>query len=153
MKKISPNDYIKINKIDNSIIEKSGLNYDEKGNKRNKVVIMGYNLVNYFETGQTFGEVALENSSNKRIATVIAIEDCDIVYIVKKEYNSLIKNSIERTIRNFYNVIYSFKLFKFITRYSFDKLYYNYFVYRKFNKGNFLIRQDEECNDLYFIYY
>ena len=152
MKKISPNDYIKINKIDNSIIEKSGLNYDEKGNKRNKVVIMGYNLVNYFETGQTFGEVALENSSNKRIATVIAIEDCDIVYIVKKEYNSLIKNSIERTIRNFYNVIYSFKLFKFITKYSFDRLYYNFFVYRKFNKGNFLINQNEECDNLYFIF-
>ena len=152
MKKISPNDYIKINKIDNSIIEKSGLNYDEKGNKRNKVVIMGYNLVNYFETGQTFGEVALENSSNKRIATVISIEDCDIVYIVKKEYNSLIKNSIERTIRNFYNVIYSFKLFKFITKYSFDRLYYNFFVYRKFNKGNFLINQNEECDNLYFIF-
>ena len=152
MKKISPNDYIKINKIDNSIIEKSGLNYDEKGNKRNKVVIMGYNLVNYFETGQTFGEVALENSSNKRIATIIATEDCDIVYIVKKEYNSLIKNSIERTIRNFYNVIYSFKLFKFITKYSFDRLYYNFFVYRKFNKGNFLINQNEECDNLYFIF-
>ena len=152
MKKISPNDYIKINKIDNSIIEKSGLNYDEKGNKRNKVVIMGYNLVNYFETGQTFGEVALENSSNKRIATVIAIEDCDIVYIVKKEYDLLIKDSIERTIRNFYNVIYSFKLFKFITKYSFDRLYYNFFVYRKFNKGNFLINQNEECDNLYFIF-
>ena len=152
IKKISPNDYIKINRIDNSIIEKSGLNYDEKGNKRNRVLIMGYQLVNYFETGQTFGEVALENSSNKRIATIIATEDCDIVYIVKKEYDLLIKDSIERTIRNFYNVIYSFRLFKFITRFSFDKLYYNYFVYRKFNKGNFLIRQDEECNDLYFIF-
>jgi CRP-like cAMP-binding protein len=114
IKKISPNDYIRINRIDNSIIEKSGLNYDEKGNKRNRVVIMSYHLVNYFETGQTFGEVALKNSSNKRIATVIAIEDCDIVYIVRKEYNLLIKNSIERNVKNFYSVIYSFNCFLYL---------------------------------------
>ena len=151
-RKISPNDYIKINRIDNSILENNGLNYDDKGNKRNKVLIMSYHLVNYFETGQTFGEVALQNISSKRIATVISIEDCDIVYIVRKEYNLLIKNSIERNVKNFYSVIYSFNLFKFISRYTFNKCYYNYFVYKKFNKGNYLIVQEENCNDVFFIF-
>lgn len=149
---MSPEEYININEVDNSIIENNNNLFDDKGNKKNKVLIMSYQLINYFETGQTFGEVALQNLNHKRIATVISVEDSHIVFINRNEYNSFIKNSIERNIKKFYSIIDSFNLFNDVSRYIFDKNYFNFFIYKKINKGNFLINQNEKCKDIYFIF-
>ena len=149
---MSPEEYININEVDNSIIENNNNLFDDKGNKKNKVLIMFYQLINYFETGQTFGEVALQNLNHKRIATVISVEDSHIVFINRNEYNSFIKNSIERNIKKFYSIIDSFNLFNDVSRYIFDKNYFNFFIYKKINKGNFLINQNEKCKDIYFIF-
>jgi hypothetical protein len=152
IKKISPNDYIRINRIDNSIIEKSGLNYDEKGNKRNRVLIMGYQLVNYFETGQTFGEVALNSPNAKRTATIISSEKCYLAVIQSKDYDELLKDAVETSKKIFFNLIYSYKIFNTISKYVFTKRYYQFFIYKKCEKDAYLIEENKKCENVYFIF-
>ena len=50
-------------------------------------------MVPKFGKGDTFWELALYNLINKRMATIIALNDCSFSVINKIEYNELIKDS------------------------------------------------------------
>ena len=147
---ISPKEYIKMNKVD---VEK--LSEFEKFQQNNinkkKVLICNFELVNYLETGRTFGDKALDNYNNKRTATVFSSESTDFAVIKQREYNLLIKNAIEKTKKIFFSFIYSYNIFSDVSRYLFEKRYYNFFTYKKFPKLTKLIIENEPIDKLFFI--
>ena len=76
--KYSPSYYIKSNSVSNKELPNS--------NGRQLVTIYEYEEQNYFENGQNFGYIALQNKNSKRTATAIVTEDCDLGVLTKEEY-------------------------------------------------------------------
>ena len=56
--------------------------YETSQKNRKEVIIPYYELINTFNTGQTFGYFALENENHKRTATLITLENCDFGVIL-----------------------------------------------------------------------
>ena len=150
---ITPEEYINRVKLN---LPKKGKQDDELLHKKNKkikkVTIPYYEIVNYFETGQTFGEVALNSPNAKRTATIITSEKCYFATIQSKDYDELLKDAIETNKKNFFNLIYSYKIFNTISKYVFTKRYYQFFIYKKCEKDLYLIEENKNCENVYFIF-
>ena len=162
LQNISPNEYILLTKVSNAVIENTNnINYYHRIiNKRNlskeikqkKVRIPIYELINTFQEGDTFGELALENeSNNKRQATIIAIENCDLAVVDKIEYNSLIKDSVIKSKNKFFNLINTYRIFDDIGYNTFNKKYYPLFRYVRINNDNLILKENHKCDSVYFL--
>ena len=157
---IDPKEYISRIEINeelkeiNKKIEKSqkfGI-IEELVKNRKKVKISNYEILYDLERGQTFGEIALQNGNSRRIATIIALNDCDFGTIDRKEYNDLIKDSILKSKNKFYSLIYSYKIFNSIKQGIFDQKYYNNFRYYCIHKDSLLLKDGKKCNKVYFVF-
>ena len=145
-KYISPNQY-----IENSKVIKEKLKINEEKKTESQVLIPIYEIVNKCKTGQCFGEIALNNISSKRTATVISTQECHFGIIQRREYNDLIKNAIERAKKNFLNIIDDYKIFNQVSNYILERNYYKLFVITKIEKGINIITEGEICKNLFFI--
>ena len=141
---IKPENYIKQNDVSDSIKR-----YFDSTKKI--VKIPNYELVAVFQTGDTFGELALEHSNSKRMATIIALSDCDFGIIDKNIYTKLIKDSVSKRKNKFFGLIYTYKIFNGIKRTMFDKKYYNFFRTKIIKKDSLLIQEGKNCDNIYFI--
>ena len=159
-KNILPEDYISQLEVDESVkknskilnhLKKLKIDFDVKDEDKKLVKIPNYEMVSKFEKGDTFGELDLENLNKKRKASIIALTNCDFAIINKKEYNELIKESVNKTKNKFYNLIYKYKIFDSISTTSFDKKYYNHFKHLKLKKNSILFNSGDICNQVYFI--
>ena len=157
IKNISPEGYISqfdvdddIKKYTEELNDLSELKIEYDDDKR-LTKIPNYEMVSQFEAGYTFGELALENINKKRMATIITLTDCDFAVIDKLEYNELIKESVSKSKNKFFDVIYSYKIFDYISYETFDKKYFNHFRYLKVKNNSFLLKEGEICDNLYFI--
>ena len=162
LENISPNKYISLTQVTNSVIENTNnINYYHKiiykknlskEIKQKKVRVPIYELVNIFQDGDTFGELALENAtSDKRRATIIAIENCDLAVVDKKEYNSLIKDSVVRCKKKFFELINTYRIFNDIGYSTFNKKYYSLFRYIRMNNDNLILKENQKCDNIYFL--
>ena len=151
---ITPDEYI--NRVKLNISKKKEQDKEILHKKKNKkikpVTIPYYEIVNYFETGQTFGEVALNSPNAKRTATIISSEKCYLAVIQSKDYDELLKDAVETSKKIFFNLIYSYKIFNTISKYAFTKRYYQFFIYKKCEKDAYLIEENKKCENVYFIF-
>ena len=120
------------------------------GNKK-IMRIYKYEMVRKLTIGDTFGELALENKNNKRTATIIACDTCHFAIINKEEYNILIKDSVKKYKKKFFNLIYSYKIFKTINIKLFDRDHYNNFRFSRIPKNRIILQDGAKCNEIYFI--
>ena len=157
IKNISPEGYISQFDVDDDIKKNTEeinnlyeLKIEIEDDKR-LTKIPNYEMVSQFEAGYTFGELALENLNKKRMATIIALTDCDFAVIDKLEYNELIKESVTKSKNKFFDLIYSYKIFDYISYETFDKKYFNHFRYLKVKKNSYLFKEGDICDNLYFI--
>ena len=151
---ITPDEYI--NRVKLNISKKKEQDKEMLHKKKNKkiktVTIPYYEIVNYFETGQTFGEVALNSPNAKRTATIISSEKCYLAVIQSKDYDELLKEAVETSKKIFFNLIYSYKIFNTISKYVFTKRYYQFFIYKKCEKDTYLIEENKKCENVFFIF-
>lgn len=138
-------DYINMNKVDVYTYIKFG---DES--KKKNVVIPNYEVVNTIEQGQTFGDIALESANNKRTASIITIENCSFGVVNKNDYFSFLKNVNTKNRKKFFSVIFSYNIFQNISRYVFEKKYYNFFKYQKCERNQMLVRENEKNETIFF---
>ena len=157
IKNISPEGYISQFDVDDDIKKNTEeinnlyeLKIEIEDDKR-LTKIPNYEMVSQFEAGYTFGELALENLNKKRMATIIALTDCDFAVIDKLEYNELIKESVTKSKNKFFDLIYSYKIFDYISYETFYKKYFNHFRYLKVKKNSYLFKEGDICDNLYFI--
>lgn len=132
--KITPEIYIQINKIANSELDPK---------KRKLITVYQYEHINTYESGQTFGYLALENKTSKRTATAITLTDCDLGLITKSDYEILIKEINDRFHKALSLLIYSYPLFDTISKKIFDHKYSHMFKYLKFTRGEVLFSEGE----------
>ena len=125
--------------------------YETSQKNRKEVIIPYYELINTFNTGQTFGYFALENANQKRTATLITLENCDFGVMSKEIYFKLLKNVNDIIRRKFYSTVYSIPIFQGVTRATFENYYYNFFEYIVMAKGIYLLQEEHISNYIYIV--
>ena len=115
-----------------------------------------FNLFQYFEItkktkGDTFGELALQHSDNKRTGTIMTLTDTVLGYLTKNDYDLSISNIELKKRKKNVNFIMSFSIFKQMNWYVFENKYFNFFKKEYFSKGEKIMIQGQKNNKLYFI--
>jgi CRP-like cAMP-binding protein len=153
-KKITIEEYINRNNV--VLEDKSeGNNFlkEEKLYKKDKktVTIPNFIVIGKCGTGECFGELALEQSGGKRKASVITNENTHFAIIYRNQYDTLLKNAIEKAKKKFFTVISCYNIFQQISNYALEKKYYKLFTFKKYEKGIDLILQNQLSETAIFI--
>jgi CRP-like cAMP-binding protein len=97
---ISIKDYIEMNRI---------INGRESSKKKKQIILFYYQHVNNFEDGQTFGYMALESKNNKRTSSAITLTNCELAFLTKDDYLSILGGILNKSRNNIYELMSSFK--------------------------------------------
>ena len=168
--KVTPEEYIKMNKVSDEIIKNTNIikNYtnnklndinDEEINdikammkKTKKVIIPSYEIYSELNIGSTFGEDGLENNAKTRESSIISTQEENYLgYINKNEYNLLVHDSIDKRKKNIFDVLVYFSLFKSVSQSFFEKKYLNFFKDKIFDFNYNLFKEGEKCSETYII--
>ena len=116
-----------------------------------KFILWKYNIVCDLNKGKSFGEVALKKGDNRRTATIMTKTDCIFGILEKDEYQSLIKEFVEKARKINTESIMKTKLFQNYREDLFDTHFFNCFKAMKKNKGDYLFQQNEKREYIFFI--
>ena len=139
--------------ISNSFINKNNKNINDLSfiNRKYRFTLWKYAEVIKLGEGKCFGEIALQRERNKRTATVITLTDCLLGILQKDEYQSFMKKVMEKTRRNNIERLLNTKLFYGLNYHTFDTKLYNYFIFTKERKGDFMFKRGDKRTTLYYI--
>ena len=118
--------------------------------------LVDFKLYEYIEIttlteGDIFGEIALQNSSKKRTATIITNEFCVFGTLTKTLYNYCLKSTQEK-IRNIrIDFFLNGPIFKGVNQPIFEGKYYNWFIKTKYKNKKVLFKQGEKREKIFFI--
>lgn len=170
IKNLSPEEYIKINKVSDEVVNNTILinNFRNKSlNEKNeeemnkiklmienkkKVIIPSYEIFSEIKTGSTFGEEGLENNNKQQDFSIISIEDESYLgYINKNDYDLLIHEAIDKRKKNIFNSLFHFAIFRTVSQSFFEKKYLKFIKDKIFDINNNLFTEGEENDEMYFI--
>ena len=139
--------------ISNSFINKNNKSINDLPfiNRKYRFTLWKYAEVIKLGEGKCFGEIALQRERNKRTATVITLTDCLLGILQKDEYQSFMKKVMEKTRRNNIERLLNTKLFYGLNYHTFDTKLYNYFIFTKERKGDFMFKRGDKRTTLYYI--
>jgi CRP-like cAMP-binding protein len=124
--------------------------YVENEGERKSVVLFILNDFMTLETGQYFGDLALE-ASKERTATIITDQDTHLGYLesdIYREYILIRKKKF--TLREILFLLENFFLSE-IRKETFENKYFPCFIYEEFVKGDQLLKENESNKYVYFI--
>ena len=115
-----------------------------------------YTVWKYFEVvrlskGKCFGELALQKEGKKRTATIITTQNSVFGILQKDVYQMFIKESMDKARKSNVELLLKSKLFKGCNSEKFENHYFNCFKFMKKNKGEYLFKQGEQRQFIYFI--
>ena len=114
--------------------------------------ILGLFKVVELNQGNSFGEIALINEDSKRTASIFIIEDSIFGTLNSKQYHLSIKYCQDIIKTNHFSLILETKLFQGVGKNFFINKFWNFFVERSLNKGDYIFRNNFERDEIYFIY-
>jgi CRP-like cAMP-binding protein len=123
--------------------------------KRKALQIYTFHHVKQMKTGDIFGDLALDSNNNKRTATIISDSDCHFGTIIKSVYIKSIQDTNSKFKKNNIAFIMTTPFFQGITNklslYHFQKMCVNAFTIRRLERKEYLIKENEEPINLFFI--
>ena len=123
--------------------------------ERIKVKIATYKIVANLKEGDTFGEIALsknDKDERRRTATVITDTECLMGSILNNVYSSFLKEIEEKNKLIIIVQLLQHTLFRDVEPESFLKYnYFNYFNNVTYKGGDYLFKQGDTRNAIYFI--
>ena len=125
-------------------------NLDPKDRK--KVNIYFYQNANYYEGGQIYGTVALENKNNKITATAITADNCHIGTLTKEEYQTKLLAVHIKSRELLYNLISSYDILGFAPKKAFDNRFCHMFKCIRFKRGTKILEEKKKLNSVYIFY-
>ena len=110
----------------------------------------------YFEVvklskGKCFGELALQKEGKKRNATIITTQNSIFGILQKDVYQMFIKETMDKARKVNVELLLKSKLFRGCNLEKFESHYFNCFKFMKKYKGEYLFKQGEQRNFIYFI--
>ena len=110
----------------------------------------------YFEVvrlskGKCFGELALQKEGKKRNATIITTQNSIFGILQKDVYQMFIKETMDKARKVNVELLLKSKLFKGCNLEKFESHYFNCFKFMKKYKGEYLFKQGEQRDFIYFI--
>ena len=106
----------------------------------------------FYEGGQIFGYVALENKNNKITATAITADDCYIGTLTKEEYLTHLLAVHTKSRELLYNLISSYDILGFAPKKAFDNRFCHMFKCIRFKKGTNILEKGKKLNSVYIFY-
>ena len=140
---ITPEKYIERIKIPD-------YNLDPKDRK--KVSIFYYQSANFYEGGQIYGTVALENKNNKISSTAITAEECYIGTLTKEEYQTKLLTVHIKSRELLYNLISSYDILGYAPKKAFDNRFCHMFKCIRFKRGTNILEEKKKLNSVYIFY-
>jgi len=122
-----------------------------KLNQGKEVIVWIYHNLISLNTGETFGDLALTSTTQKRTATIVTDTECHFGILDKKSFIKSLKDVSDKAKRRDMRFILSQKVFSSINENIFHRCYFNQFVNRKLNIGDVLIKEDQEADNIYII--
>ena len=124
--------------------------------KIEKTDLIEFKLYEYIEItnlteGEIFGEIALQNTSKKRTATIITNEDCIFGTLTKALYNFCLKSTQDKLRNIIIQFFLNGPIFKGVNQPIFEGKYYNWFIKKKYKNRTILFKQGEKRNKIFFI--
>ena len=121
-----------------------------------KIDLVEFKLFEYIELtnlteGDIFGEIALQNTTKKRTATIISNEECVFGTLTKNLYNYCLRSTQEKIRFNLIQFFLNGPIFKGINQFIFEGKYYNWFIKKKYKNRNILFKQGDNRKKIYFI--
>jgi len=123
--------------------------YEEKDS--NEVKIVGYYKVTNLKHGSSFGEYALINDDQQRTASIFVNENSVFGTLSSNVYKESLKTIQEEIKKKNVEFVFSSQLFNQISIFLFSQNYWNYFIHKKIVSGEYLFKQGEERNKIYFL--
>ena len=102
-----------------------------------------------YQPGDAFGELALLYNA-PRAASIIADEDCILWALDRSTFNHIVKDSARNRREKFEAFLSKIKILEGMSDYERNSLA-DAFVQESFKAGEWIIRQAEEGNKMYFI--
>jgi CRP-like cAMP-binding protein len=118
---------------------------------RKNVQLYVYNKVNSLRKGNTFGELALEENSGKRSATIIATEESHLGTLNKRSFEVCLKEMNDKMRKLNITFLLSSPLFTNVNKSGFTKSIFNSFAFEKYTRNFNLIDIDSEPNSLFIL--
>ena len=121
--------------------------------ERTRVKVATYKIVANLKEGDTFGEIALSDKiERRRTATVITDTDCIMGTILYEVYSSFLKEIEEKNKLVLIGQTLQHTLFREVVPENFLKYnYFNFFNTISYKSGDYLFKQGEIRNAIYFI--
>ena len=132
-------------------LDYSTSNIVEKAQIKMEFSIYTYIHITTLVEGDKFGDIALHSDTNKRNASIIALEDCVFGVLDKKSYDNCIKETNEKLIRNNIQFILKRPVVEGVDKAYFIRKYYTYFVKIPIKKHEKIIIEGQPQDFLYFI--
>ena len=115
-----------------------------------------FSIYKYFEVikltkGKCFGELALTKEGKKRNATIITTKNCIFGILQKEAYQAFIKETMDKARKLNVEHLLKCKLFRGCNSEKFETHFFNCFKLMKKNKGNYLFKQGEHRDFIYFL--
>ena len=119
---------------------------------RKLVNIYYYQNANYYEGGQIYGTVALENKNNKITATAITAEKCYIGTLTKEEYQTKLLSVHIKSRELLYDLISSYDILGLAPKKAFDNRFCHMFKCIRFKRGEKVLEEKKRLNSVYIFY-
>ena len=119
-------------------------------NHRNRVYIYEYQEIIQLETGQMFGDTALNTNIPRRTATVISVTDSYFGYL-KRDVYVTIKGSNDKYKKNMANYICHTAIFRSINFKTIEDKYLPYFAFKDAVKDEVIIQKGKINNNIIII--
>ena len=120
-----------------------------------KKILSPFNIISDFSLDNELINKSDTNNQNKKkeeyLATAICNEPCQILYLNLNTYEKLVKQRKEVIdMKNILSIL-EVPFFKGLNANVFKEKYFKYFTLYNFKNGEFIFRQEEKMNNIYFI--
>jgi CRP-like cAMP-binding protein len=121
-------------------------------NGKKLVSVFEYQRTNIFKDGDSFGSVGANSKSNKRTATSLCFENCELGCLTKDEYISILENVNSKARNHLYELTIANKIFVKMPKHIFINKYIHMFHFVKYYKDDLIMSDTQQFNKLLILY-
>ena len=121
-------------------------------NGKKLVSIFEYQRTNIFKDGDSFGSVGANSKTNKRTATSLCFENCQLGCLTKDEYINILEKVNSKARNHLYELTIAHKIFVKMPKHIFINKYIHMFHFVKFYKDDLIMSDTQQFNKLLILY-